>query len=124
LTGPRDTDPALPVSDQALLAAQQRFDEGNLGVWELVALEKAHLGHQAPIGAGNRPRRAVVVIDKAGDAWRWGRTRWSCLSAVDGVRIVQAARLPHDELVSQYGPIRTIGEGAGWTYRTIRGRRG
>jgi hypothetical protein len=55
------------------------------------------------------PRRmGAEVRDREGDLWRRGRTRWSCLAPVDGVRIERVARLPWYALVDQYGPVTEV----------------
>jgi len=110
------------ISDDQLSEAQQRFDRNALGVWDLVALERAHLAAQEPLGTEAEPKRATVVIDREGDAWRFGNTRWTCITPVDGTRTTSVARLGHKVLVDHYGPIRIIGHTPTWRYRTIRGR--
>lgn len=52
-----------------------------------------------------------LVRDKDGDLWQRGRTRWSCLAPVDGVRVLRAGRLPWYELARQYGPLELVRAG-------------
>lgn len=110
------------VSDSALTDAQHAFHTGSIGVWELVTIENDHLRAQEPVEASAVPRRSTVVIDRVGDAWRLGITRWTRTTQVDGVQTMSVARLTHGDLVTQFGPIRKIGNGGGWQYETIRGR--
>ncbi len=52
------------------------------------------------------PKRMYsVAVDKDGDEWVRGRTRWWCTAPVDGRRIRRVGRLPWHALVSMYGPI-------------------
>lgn len=78
------------------------------------------------------PRYGSVVIDRQGDAWDIGRTRATCRTQVDGVRILRVARLPVRSgqpfggmLAHDHGPFKLLREGANgpWLYETIRGRR-
>lgn len=117
-------DSAEPVAtDAELAAAQEDFAAGATDVWALVAVEKRHLKARVPLQADSPLKRGMVARDRFGDAWRRGNTRWTCLSPVDGERIQSVARLPHGELLSQYGPVVQIGAGGTWDYKTIRGRR-
>ncbi len=50
-------------------------------------------------------RRGAVVVDRDGDRWRRGNTRWNCLAPVDGVRVLRVGRLPWSALVRMYGPL-------------------
>jgi hypothetical protein len=121
--GPDGTDPQLPVTDEELIAAQQNYALGEVTVWELMALEKLHLQAQPEIAPDAPARRGTVAIDSQGDAWKRGTTRWTCTTSVDGQRIRSVGRLPQNELLRQYGPLRQIGTKDSWTYTTIRGRR-
>lgn len=51
-------------------------------------------------------RRGAVVVDRDGDRWVRGTTRWTCQARVDGARVQQVARLPWYALVDRYGPVR------------------
>lgn len=54
------------------------------------------------------PRMGALVRDRDGDVWRRGRTRWTCQTPVDGVRVRRVGRLPWSGLVSMYGPLTVI----------------
>lgn len=56
-------------------------------------------------------RRGAVVVDRDGDRWVRGTTRWTCQTPVDGRRIRSVGRLPWYALVSQYGPVRVESDG-------------
>lgn len=56
-------------------------------------------------------RRGAVVVDRDGDRWRRGTTRWTCLAPVDGVRVRSVGRLPWYALVSMYGPLTVESDG-------------
>lgn len=88
----------------------------------LLDAERAHLAAVAPLTEEFRPSVGMIVLDRDGDAWEFGRTLWTCRTQPDGGRVVQVARLPHAALVREHGPIRPIGDRAEWRYRTIRGR--
>lgn len=109
-------------TDAKLRDAQRAYDEGAMTVWDLRAVERQHLDMQPPIGLDVRPRRGMLAVDREGDAWRYGNSRWTCLSPVDGRRILNVARLPHAPVVRAYGPLRPIGSRGEYPYRTIRGR--
>lgn len=51
-------------------------------------------------------RRGAIVVDRDGDRWRRGNTRWNCMAQVDGVRVLRVGRLPWSALKSMYGPLR------------------
>lgn len=69
----------------------------------------------------DQPAPASIVLDRFGDAWERGRTRWTCITPVDGARIVSVARMPWSALAGRYGPVRLIRQGAyAWVYDTIR----
>ncbi len=53
-------------------------------------------------------RMGATVRDRSGDLWRRGRTRWTCMAPVDGVRVQRVARLPWYALVDQYGPVEVV----------------
>ncbi|PZE28373.1 hypothetical protein [Curtobacterium sp. MCLR17_042] len=109
-------------SDAALRDAQRAYDAGSIPIWDLRAVERLHLDAQSPIGLDVMPRRGMVVIDREGDAWRYGNSRWTCLTPIDGRHIRNVARLPHAPVVRTYGPLRLIGVRGEYFYRTIRGR--
>jgi hypothetical protein len=48
------------------------------------------------------------VLDRDGDTWRRGRTRWSCEAPVDGRRVTAVGRLPWSALLAQYGPLTVL----------------
>ena len=56
-------------------------------------------------------RRGAVVVDRDGDRWRRGTTRWTCLTPVDARRVQQVGRLPWYALVDRYGPVRIESDG-------------
>lgn len=56
-------------------------------------------------------KQGSQVRDRDGDLWLRGRTRWSCLARVDGVRVTRAGRLPWYALLDQYGPVTVVREG-------------
>lgn len=57
----------------------------------------------------NEPKRmGARVVDKDGDTWRRGRTRWTCEAAVDGRRVSSVGRMTWSGLVSAYGPVRAL----------------
>lgn len=63
----------------------------------------------AILGYDDEPkRRGTIVRDRDGDRWRRGSTRWTCMAAVDGVRVLRAGRLHWSALVDMYGPIRLV----------------
>lgn len=49
-----------------------------------------------------------IVRDRTGDLWERGRTRWTCLTPVDGRRILRVARLNWSGLNSMYGPVEVV----------------
>lgn len=53
-------------------------------------------------------RMGARVVDRDGDTWRKGRTRWSCEAPVDGRRVTSVGRLGWGDLVSRYGPLRVL----------------
>lgn len=58
------------------------------------------------------PKRMYSLVrDRDGDLWQRGRTRWSCLAPIDGVRVARVGRLPWYALRSQYGPLTLIRNG-------------
>jgi hypothetical protein len=116
-----DDEPVVTAAE--LAAAQEAFAAGATDVWALVDVEKRHLSRRVPLHADSLLKRGMVARDRFGDAWRRGNTRWTCLSPVDGERIQSVARLPHSELLSQYGPVVQIRTDGIWDYKTIRGRR-
>lgn len=108
--------------DDALAAAREAHRENRPGAYyDLAAAEKAHLAAREPL-ASEAPKRGTIALDRDGDAWKWGNTRWTCLAPVDGERILRVARLPHSAFLSEYGPARVIGDSKSWFYATIRGR--
>lgn len=61
------------------------------------------------LDVGDEPkRRGAVVVDKDGDHWQRGNTRWTCTAPVDGARVTRVGRLPWSALVSVYGPISFV----------------
>lgn len=110
----------IPTDDE-LTAAQKRFDTDPTAFWDVADVEKRHLAGQPALESGTTLKRGTIVLDEAGDAWRYGNTRWTCMTPVDGTRILRVARLGTGDLIRDYGPVRIIG-GAAWKYRTIRGR--
>jgi hypothetical protein len=111
------------ITDETLRRVQERSRAGILeDVWALSGVERAHLNQQPLLTADDKPKMGTIVIDRDGDAWRWGRTRWSCLTPLDGIRVINVGRLPQSALISQYGPIRIIGDKNSWRYDTIRGK--
>lgn len=92
--------------------------------WELIEAERKHFEAQAPadFDVANRPRPGTIVVDKDGDGWVFGRTRWTQISGNDDKYL----RFPGLKPESMYGPYRIIGrERSGdkpteWTYRTVR----
>lgn len=58
----------------------------------------------------DKPKMDTRVVDRDGDVWRFGRTRWSCEAPVDGVRVTRVGRLPTSELKRMYGPLELVVE--------------
>lgn len=110
-------------TDEELVAAQARFDTDPSTIWDLTSIERRHFDAVPPMGE-EIPHRGTLVRDKHGDAWRRLQSRWVCMSPIDGDRVTQVGRLNQSALIQMYGPIRVVGDRAGWRYRTIRGRRG
>lgn len=107
--------------DEALEAAQRSYDERELGPWEMVIIEDAHLKAQPALEVREVQKRGTLVIDRVGRAWRMGVHRWIALS--QGHDDETPPRAGHNELVRRFGPIRVIGAGGVWLYRSIRGQR-
>lgn len=92
--------------------------------WELLAAEKAHYLAQDPVeyDVEHRPPMGIIVMDRDGDAWEFGRTRWTLLSN----RSNKHLRRPGFTPPSEYAPYREIGKrGRGarptiWCYRLFR----
>lgn len=55
-----------------------------------------------PLKMGSR------VLDRQGDIWRRGRTRWTCTAAVDGRRVMRVGRLHWHALEATYGPLQIV----------------
>lgn len=61
------------------------------------------------LGRDEEPkRRGALVVDRDGDRWRRGNTRWTCTAPVDGVRVTRTGRLPWFALIDRYGPVRLV----------------
>lgn len=58
-------------------------------------------------------RMQSVVKDASGDQWIRGRSWWRCLAHVDGVRVLNVAKLHWPDMVAMYGPVRVIRVGRG-----------
>jgi len=118
---------------ETALAIIERHRHGSpVDPWQLVDAERSALDAADPLTTV--PAMGSVVIDREGDAWHVGRTRMSCMSAVDGVRIHRVARVPASPGSSfgpdgrgalGYGPFKLLREGGRgtWLYTTIRGHR-
>lgn len=61
-----------------------------------------------PSMIGNTPKRGTRVRDKGGDVWRFGRTRWTCETPIDGIRVTAVGRLPTATLERWYGPLTGV----------------
>jgi hypothetical protein len=112
----------LITPDARLADAHARFDAGEITVWALAALEHRDLADRPTLEVGMRVPRGTLVLDRDGDVWRKGNTRWTCLVSGDGGRVRAIGRLTQSELLRQHGPVREIGTQSRWRYRTIRGR--
>ncbi len=100
-----------------------RYAAGDIDWNELEKREREHFDAQPVLDPDAKYKMGTLAIDKTRDVWRNGRTRWSCIAEVDGIRIRNVARLPQGTMMRQYGPLKVIGDKNGWAYKTIRGRR-
>ena len=117
------SDLTAPPTDTELRDAQERSRTGSIDdVHALPKVEQAHLDAQPELTTEDRQKMGTIAIDREGDTWRWGRTRWTCLTPIDDVRVLSVGRLPQGPLIRQYGPLKVIGDKNGWRYQTIRGR--
>ena len=64
--------------------------------------------HPLPEKPPEPPKMGALVRDNDGHVWKRGRTRWTCLTPVDGVRVTQVGRLPWYALVARYGPLTEV----------------
>ncbi|PZF02827.1 hypothetical protein DEJ01_09890 [Curtobacterium sp. MCLR17_040] len=108
--------------DHELREALRRFRDHAITIEELGRVEREHLRERAPLAAGGRARSGDLGIDREGDAWRFGRRLWTCLTPVDTVRVLRVVRTTQHDLVNDYGPVKQIGSRNRWDYVTIRGR--
>ncbi|SJN43862.1 hypothetical protein FM104_12990 [Microbacterium esteraromaticum] len=94
--------------------------------WELIAAEREHYLAQEPVefSGDSRPAPGNIVLDRDGDGWEFGRTRWTQLSGNDAKYLRAPGLMPP----RKHGPYRLIGpshtgdRATEWTYRTIRPR--
>lgn len=94
--------------------------------WELIAAEREHYLAQDPVefSGDSRPAPGIIVLDRDGDGWEFGRTRWTQLSGNSEKYLRAPGLMPP----RKHRPYRVIGRSqAGgrateWTYRTIRPR--
>lgn len=107
---------------------EERRSSGDRTIgWELIRAEEKHLAAQEPavFSAENRPKPGTIVVGKDGDAWEFGRSRWTQISG-NGRKYL---RVPGLCPASEYGPYRIIGrrfpgsKPSEWVYRTIRPRK-
>jgi hypothetical protein len=93
---------------------------------ELSSAEWAHYKAQEPavFTVDNRPKSGTIVLDKDGDGWVFGTSRWTQISGNDD----KFLRVPSLAPWNGYGPYRVIGrrrpggKPTEWVYRTIRPR--
>lgn len=94
--------------------------------YEVMNAEQAHYAAQEPavFDAGNRPKPGTVILDRDGDGWVFGRSRWTQVSGNND----KFLRVPGVMPWTQYGPYRIVGRRhpgdrpSEWVYRTIRPR--
>lgn len=53
-------------------------------------------------------RRGALVMDKDGDVWRRGNTRWTCQTPVGTNGVTNIGRLPWYALEAKYGPLTIL----------------
>ncbi len=122
-----DLAPLYARHDQADRAwrEERRLSDPSIS-WELIAAEREHYLAQEPVefSGGSRPAPGSIVLDRDGDGWEFGRTRWTQLSG-NGAKYLRAPGLMPPR---EHGPYRLIGRSqtggraTEWTYRTIRPR--
>lgn len=103
--------------------AQQRYDAGDFSFEDLRRLEEADLASRPAVERQDELTRGTVVIDHLGHAWEIGPSRASRTTPVDGRRVRSVVRVVTGTLITEFGPIKVIGDRAGYIYRTIKGRR-
>jgi len=122
----------MTEDEQAALDVVAQYRAGELpasAAYDLLAAERVLLAAAPDLDVV--PAYQSIIIDRDGDAWQIGRTRMTCLTPVDGRRILRVARLPirigwkFGEYPAAYAPFKLLRDGAHgpWLYETIRGRR-
>lgn len=95
--------------------------------WDLARAEKLHYLAQEPVEftATDRAPLGTILMDKDGDGWEYGRTRWTQISGNDRKYL----RVPGVMPPREHGPYREVGKrgraGAptSWRYRLVRPRK-
>lgn len=104
---------------------EERRSSGDTTIaWELSSAERKHFQAQQPVefSSTSRPRSGTIVVDKDGDAWEFGRTRWTQISGNESKHL----RVPGLQLPAEFAPYRIIGrtkpggDPTEWAFRTIR----
>lgn len=124
-----DLAPLLARHDEStrLWLEEHRSDGDRTIVWELSSAERLHFNAQDPVdfSAEDRPQPGSIVLDRDGDGWEFGRTRWTQLSSNES----KPLRMPGWQPDTQFGPYKLIGrtirggKPTEWRYRTIRPRK-
>lgn len=128
MPGLPDFEPLYARHDESDRAWREERRLGDPSItWELIAAEREHFLAQEPVAfsAASRPAPGTIVLDRDGDGWEFGRTRWTQLSGNSSKHL----RVPGLKPQQALGPYRIIGRSypggraTEWTYRTIRPRK-